>query len=244
MKIAIGFFGITRSLRNTINSIKENIFNVFEENNIEYDIFMHTYFLKNYKNERTMEKNDNVDNEEYKLLSPKYLKIDNQDDIIEKLNLTSYRKFPDPWNTNYNSVNFYILGCYSKYKLTTMIEENENNYDCIIFIRPDCLYLHKFEIDYLNLINNNTIVIPNFHLFGKFKINDRFAITSKETYKIYGKVFLELLELSKKMKLHSETILGLILTKNSININKIDFKFARVRCNGKIEKGDLKFLDE
>ena len=122
MKIAIGFFGITRSLKYTINSIKENIFNVFEEKNIEYDIFMHTYFLNSYGNKRALEgKTDIIDNEEYKLLSPKYLKIDDQDDIKKKLDLTSYRKFPDPWKTKYQSVDFFILGSYSKYMLTNMI---------------------------------------------------------------------------------------------------------------------------
>ena len=240
MKIAVGFYGITRSLKYTINSIKENIFNVFKENNIEYDIFMHTYFLKSYENKRANEKITNkIDNEEYKLLSPKYLKIDNQDDIIKKLKLTSYRSFPDPWKSDYQSVNFYILGSYSRYMLTNMIEDVEDNYDYILFIRPDCLYKNKLNLKYLNLVNYNTIIIPNFQLYSKFKINDRFAITNKETYKIYGKIFLQLLDLSKKMPLHSETILGLILDNNKINIKRLNFKFARVRCDGTIKKSDL-----
>ena len=87
MKIAIGFFGITRSLKYNINSIKQNIFNVFGENNIEYDIFMHTYFLKSYENKRAGEKTNKIDNEEYKLLSPKYLKIYDKDVFIKKFNV-------------------------------------------------------------------------------------------------------------------------------------------------------------
>jgi len=56
MKVAIGFFGITRSLKYSIESINKNIFDVFKENNIEYDIFIHTYFLKSYDNKRANEK--------------------------------------------------------------------------------------------------------------------------------------------------------------------------------------------
>jgi hypothetical protein len=247
MKIAIGFFGITRSLKYTIKSIKQNIFNVFKENNIEYDIFMHTYFLKSYENERAKEKKtDKIDNEEYKLLSPKYLKIDDQDDIIKKIILTSYRKFLDPWKTttSYQSVDFFILGSYSKYMLTNMIENVEDNYDYILFVRPDCLYRNKLDLKYLDLVNYNTIVIPDFHLYGLdaagkgMKINDRFAITNKETYKIYGQIFLQLLDLSKKMSLHSESILGLILRNNNIIVKRVNFRFARVRCNGRIDSGD------
>ena len=56
MKIAIGFFGITRSLKYTIDSINKNFFDVFKSNNIDYDIFIHSYILKSYKNNRTGEK--------------------------------------------------------------------------------------------------------------------------------------------------------------------------------------------
>ncbi len=241
MKIAIGFFGITRSLKYTIDSIEENIFNVFKENNIEYDIFMHTYFLKSYQNKRAKEeKTDKIDNEEYKLLFPKYLTIDDQDEIREKLNLTSYRKHSDPWDTNYQSVDFYILGSYSRYILTGMIENVEDNYDYILFVRPDCIYRNKFDIKYLDLVNYNTIAIPNFCLMETKagNVNDRFAITNKDTYKIYGQIFLQLLDLSKKMPLHSETILGLILFNNNIFIKHINFRFARIRCNGSIDSRD------
>ena len=53
------------------------------------------------------------------------------------------------------------------------------------------------------------ISIPNFHTYKPSKphFNDRFAITNQETYKIYGKVFDELFEISKKNPLHSETVL-------------------------------------
>ena len=37
MKIAILFWGLTRSLKYTIKSIKINVFNVLQENNIDYD---------------------------------------------------------------------------------------------------------------------------------------------------------------------------------------------------------------
>ena len=81
MKIALAFFGITRSLKYTIVSIHNKIFKILDENHIEYDIFMHTYKLNGYKNIRTHEQLDDVDNEEYKLLHPTYFQMDDQDDI-------------------------------------------------------------------------------------------------------------------------------------------------------------------
>jgi hypothetical protein len=234
MKISIGFFGITRSLKYTIKSINENILDILKENNIEYDIYIHTYYLTNYKNIRTGEiLNDyEIDNEEYKLLNPDFVEIDNQENVKKKINLSLYRTHKDPWETNYNSVDNFILAQYSKLRLTKMIYESRKNYDYILFMRPDCLYINKLPIYDFNLINDNSIIIPNFHLYGNIPFNDRFCISNKNTYKIYGEVFDLLLDISKNKPLHSETILGEIMSNNKLNIIKIPFLFSRVRFNG------------
>ena len=48
MKIAIGFFGITRSLSYTLPSIEKNIYDILKHHNIEYTVFIHTYHLTNF----------------------------------------------------------------------------------------------------------------------------------------------------------------------------------------------------
>lgn len=63
-------------------------------------------------------------------------------------------------------------------------------------------------------------------------MNDRFAITTMGTYKIYGCIFDHLLAISKKMPLHSETILGHVLKLNGINNITIPFRFRRIRIDG------------
>lgn len=259
MKIAIGFFGITRSLKYTINSIEINLLNVLHDNNIDYDIYLHTYSVnfKTYINKRTGEgvnenilNNNSIDNEEYKLLNPKYFQIDELDVIKEQLNLPEYRSNIDPYGNNYSSVDNIILGNYSKYILTNLIEKNDNEYDYVIFMRPDCEYLHKFNIkNYFNSINDKTIVIPNFAIFArkgvidmKHKINDRLCIANMKSYKIYGKTFTKLLELSKINVLHSETIIALILKNENIKNIKKPIHFIRVRYDGHVAKQDKPLL--
>jgi hypothetical protein len=234
MKVSLGFFGITRSLKHTIESINNNILDVLKLNNIEYDIYLHTYYLNNYSNKRNNEivNTTDINNAEYKLLNADYIEIDHQDTIKEKLNLSSYRTHRDPWYSDYNSVDNFILGQYSKLRLTNMIEKSKINYDYILFMRPDCLYLDKLPIDFFNLVNDNSIIIPNFHLFGTIPFNDRFCISNMKTYKIYGDVFNSLLEISKKQPLHSETILGERMHNHNLNVIKIKFNFARIRFNG------------
>ena len=243
IKVALSFFGITRSLKYTIDSIKKQILDTFKEEDIQFDIFLHTYIFKNdYTNKRTGErkKQEDINNEEYNLLNPTYKQIDVQEDVIEQLNLKQYRSKPDPWKTNYNSVDNYILGCYSKKQLVNLIEKSNNHYDYVIFIRPDCLYTTKFNKDYFKKVNDKTMCLPNFHLNGSHRVNDRFSICNMNNYKIYGNIFDSLLEISKKHKLHSETILGDILKKNKIKVEKINFRFRRMRCNGNITKNDQK----
>ena len=71
MKVALAFWGLTRSLKYTINSINEKIINILKKNNIEYKIFMHTWIVNSiYNNTRSHENNIVLDNEEYKLLNP------------------------------------------------------------------------------------------------------------------------------------------------------------------------------
>lgn len=235
MKIAIGFFGITRSLKYTIKSIKKNVFDVLRREGIDYHVFMHTYFLQDYNNPRIgdLVNDDDIDNEEYKLLNTDYLEIDNQCDVKKKLNLKSYRKHRDPWNSKYATVDNFLLGQYSKLKLTLMIEKSNINYDYVIFMRPDCLYLNELSIKYFDHVNNSTVCIPDFHLYGSLKFNDRFCILNSSTYKIYGKIFEHLLDISHREPLHSETIVAKHLKKNGIGFIKVPFKFVRIRFGGK-----------
>ena len=71
MKVCICFFGLTRSLKYTIDSINDNLFNILKPNNIQYDIYLHTYDLKILTNNRSNELECKLDIDEYKLLNPK-----------------------------------------------------------------------------------------------------------------------------------------------------------------------------
>ena len=241
-KVAIGFFGITRSLKFTRDSIYKNIFRRLKKLGYGYKIFLHTYELNNYKNIRTKESSTNIDNEEYKMLNPDYFLIENQDLVIESINPEKYRTHEDPWNTNYNSVDNFILGQYSKMKLTNMIEQSQINFDYIMFLRPDVEYLHPLEYAYFNKVVEKNISIPKFGTYKPTRphFNDRFAITNQETYKIYGKVFYELFEISKKEPLHSETVLSKYLTRNDVKYKYIRFFFKRIRIDGSVESRDKK----
>ena len=231
MKIALAFWGLTRSLKYTINSINEKILDILKKNNIDYKIFIHTWIINgNYNNARAKEKNIVVDNEEYKLLNPNFVELHDQDEFKNNINFKAFRTHKDPWNTNYETVDNFICAMFSKSRCTKLINDSKEHFDYIIFLRPDVLYKTNFDFNFLKKVDNNNICIPNFALFNKF--NDRFCISNMKTYKLYGDVFSKLFHYSKKYPLHSETFYYNLITGNGIKINYIPFYFTRVRANG------------
>ena len=120
MKIAICFYGLTRSLKYTIDSIEENIFKPLKDANIEYDIYLHTYYFEgNYNNVFGNEHNIQLDFNEYKLLNPDYFKQDDQNEVIKKIDFAKFGKNHYKKQTHNNA----ILGLYSLREATKMIEK-------------------------------------------------------------------------------------------------------------------------
>ena len=235
MKIAICFWGLARSMKYTIQSIQERIIKNFDNNNIPYKVFFHTYqVLEPYNNSRASETDIILDNNEYELLNADYISIDNQEIIKTKINLKSYRSMEDPWDTNYETMDNFILAMYSKKQLWKLVNESNESFTHYLFIRPDVLYLNDFDINWLTKINNNDIYIPKFH-HELYNFNDRMAlIKNKSIAEVYSNVFDHMLQYSIQYQLHSETFIRFILKRSfeNINIHFIEFFFNRVRANG------------
>ena len=119
MKVAIIFWGLTRSLKYTHKSIKINILNVLDLYNIDYDIYMHTYKVEApYSNKRSREFGVKLNFDEHKLIKPKIFISDNLSDVVSEIDFTQYRKNVDPWYDGFKSQNNFILAMYSKKKIT------------------------------------------------------------------------------------------------------------------------------
>jgi hypothetical protein len=76
-RVALAFYGLTRSLSYTIDSIRRNIMKPLAEAGYTYDVYLHTYDLQNLANERSGEANP-LNTTEWKLLEPDFHKITSQ----------------------------------------------------------------------------------------------------------------------------------------------------------------------
>ena len=230
--IVLAFWGLTRSLRYTYPSIRKHILDVLRSRGVCYKIVIHTYVVPGlYTNVRAGESGLVLDNEEYKLLSPDEVVVDNQEEVRSRLQLEQYRSQTDPWNNGYQTMDNFILAMYSKMRVTEMISKYSP--DGVIFLRPDVQYLHPLPMP---LLGKDEIAIPRFHLYSG--MNDRFAICTRETYLMYGNIFPVLLSYSRHFPLHSETCYARYLKHNKIRIQYVSFTFLRIRATGEIDERD------
>jgi hypothetical protein len=242
MKVALCFWGLTRSLDYTRESIESCIFQPLRDAGIEYSIFLHTYTLyRPYTNVRAGEVGLQLKNTAWRDLQPTASIVENQDTVDKTLQLTEYRSCGDPWGTPqsdpYGTLNNHIRALWSLKQVTELWTSSTESFDAVIYLRPDMLYRRKLNIEWIRNLEDTTLYMPNFHLIEG--CNDRFAIGKPSVMRIYGGRFTGALEFSRRLPLHSEKYLAFKLSLHNIHCNYINFPFRRVRANGKIHEDDM-----
>ena len=223
-KIAVCFWGLTRSLKYTLPSIQSVLASLGTPT-----IFLHTYRVKGlYTNERAHEKDIELDPDEWKDLNPDVHEIEDQEEVKTSLNVEAYRTSGDPWHNDYATLDNFILAMHSLNRVTQLMLQSKQHFTHVIFMRPDVVFKTPLKESYLSLAKRNTCVVPGFHSWGG--VNDRFAICPLPVAKRYGTRFNGLLDYSKTRKPHSETYLKHVL--QGIHIRKIPICFHRVRATG------------
>jgi hypothetical protein len=245
VRVAICFFGLTRSLKYTFPSIEKNIFEPLKNHGIKYSIFLHTYKLNTpYSNPRAGEDNIELDSNEYKMLNPDKSIIEDKEKVSMKLELEQYRSKGDPWAQekqaipgDFTTLDNHILYLWSQKQLTKLWSTDHLRYSHILMCRPDVLYQIPIDIGWFNFTSDK-IFIPNFGLCGD--VNDRFAIGRPKQMLLYGNRFDEALAYSKNYPLASEAYLIATMKKHKIKYEHVNFYFIRVRANGNKNSLDIR----
>ena len=206
MKIALLISGYLRSLKNNIESLKENLLDMYD-----VDIYIH---ITNNNEIKYLNKHISID-EVNLLLKPKVMIVTD--------NIKFYNDYNDLYNQNYK---FYVLN-----KKRKEIEKIENiKYDVVMKIRPD-VYLHeKVFIE----LNDNYICIPRDNKIDKTKLHncddkyicDIIAYAKPTIMDKYFDMFLNLELLIAKYGNINESILYNYLIDNSFEIKLIDLKYS------------------
>lgn len=209
-RVAIIFYGLTRTLKRTIEAYHENVFKVLSENSIEYDIFVHTYKLNGpYSNIWINEHIAEYENEDVEqLLHPKYFIHDDQIEISNSIDFEEYYTNLGDWSggwppelTKYVIKNM-SLALYSKKRITEVFEQHKENYDYAIITRPELLFQQKISVNLFDELTDKNIIVPSQDEFSG--CNDRFCIGKVENVLYYGKLFDHLKDYSRVKSICSE----------------------------------------
>ncbi len=229
VKVAVCYWGLTRSTKYVYPTHFTCIFDVLTEHNIAYDVYLHTWEIPSGPQRVQGNTVDiPVDYEEYSLLKPTYFVRDNQESFTKDLEWEQY-SCGMGWTPVMILNHFCALE--SLNRVTDMVINSGNEYDFIMYVRPDVCFLTKLNTkDFINL-KDNQVAIPDFDHFGGY--NDRFAILPFPISKIYGKRIESLPLYGLKKPIHSETFVKDTLDENELEVVLMDdFRFVRVRPDG------------
>jgi hypothetical protein len=239
-KVAICYWGMTRSTKIIYESHITNLYIVLKKNNIDFNVFMHTWETKNNMN-IVWEKNCNVpiDYDEYKLLNPNYYKIEKQNEFLNTINFENYfdQKLynihggdtPNEWRPQL--IMNHLCALESQKRVYNMVIESNNTYDFIIYIRPDVKITNSFDINWLKM--NFDIIIPSYDHHEGY--NDRFAILPFDNALKYSTRIDEIIEFRKNHgRIVSEKYVKYIVSTYYSNVKFIDFMMKIIRPDGSI----------
>lgn len=233
-KIAICYWGLTRSTKNVFYTHYSNFFNILKNNGHSYDVFMHTWKTDEnliWENKSSVP----IDYEEYKLLSPNYYQLDEQDIFLDSITFSNY--FDEELYKQHGGYTQYewipqlirnhLCALESQKRVTNMVLTKDKKYDYVIYIRPDVMIHNEFNIDFLN-VNEKCISIPIKDQEEGY--NDRFAIMNYNDCDKYGKRIDEIIEFRKNHgRIVSEKYVKFIIDKYFEKVNFIDFDFTLTR---------------
>jgi hypothetical protein len=238
-KVAIVMFGLTRSLPNTIQSLQQHLFDIFSENNIEYDIYQHTYIFRNkYLNKWSKEEIDTYPNNDFTIIPALKRNIEYQEDVIETIDFDEYYTQPTTWTGEWDPnfgkyvIRNMILGYRSRKHAFQLVEPNLTQYSHVLFIRPDLELLEPFDLSIFSLLKgkNNMVCIPEQDSFSG--VNDKVLVCNSEAARSIGYLFDELLPYSKENQIVAENFLFRKLEEYNLKITLIDWphRVLRMSC--------------
>ena len=230
---------MTRSLKKVFDSQQQHIFSVLKQNNISYQIFMHTW--KTTDNTQRVF-NDHIetliDTNDYKIVCPDYYQIDDQNVFETSINIRNYfdaQLFHDKGDCHDGEwfpllILNHLCSLESQKRGIQMVEKsvsNGNSYKFVMFLRPDVRIKTPLPIQSI-LSNIDKVSVPDENHYEGY--NDRFAIMSYENSKIYGKRIDGIKQYRKtKGRIVSEKYIKYVLDENSIKVNLLDFHFDIIR---------------
>ena len=232
-RIAICFFGITRSLKHTIDSIERNVLNPARRSGT-VTVLSHFFQQDRIDNPRSGESGA-LDTEEYRLLPNDWIELEPPETCLERWDFEGLKAHGDYWNDDFRSLRNLVHQQHSLHRVTCAALETDP--DLVLFCRPDLHYHDSFEGQITQALKDRlpTVRLPDWEAWrGR---NDRFAIArGTRAIRAYG----QRIEVAKKFclwceePLHAERLLAYALRRRLVRVKTFPLRASRTRTNGTV----------
>ena len=231
-RIAIGFFGVTRSLKWTLPSIRENVIEPARQLG-EVRLFAHLYQQTHITNPRSGE-NDPLDPDEYRLLECDEIALEEPGPCLQAARYDWILSHGDAFHDGGKSLANLVHQLHSLQVVGQMI--NSWKPDVVVLARPDLKYhdsLGEAISRHLQL-PADVLSLPNWQWYGGY--NDRIAVCGALAGNVYTNRLNVIPRYLEKTggPLPAERFLKFCLHDKGILPKEIPIRASRVRANGKV----------
>ncbi len=242
MRCFVGFFGLTRSVRQTVESIRTGFYEPLAAAGITTLRAGHFNLPDSIDNPRSGEATIVPDRNEGALLDLELSWVEPQrhDTISREWEIG--RCFPDAFGDHYRSLANLCHQLRSLDRLWSLLELlGVQPDDAVLLLRPDLVYLDTLGIEnhLLPLLAGQAdMVVPAWQSWGG--LNDRFAFCTGYAAKVYATRISRLEAGCMAIgMMHAERFLNWVVQQQGLSVLQTDFRAARLRANGTIAANDM-----
>ncbi len=239
--VALCFFGLTRSLHLTVDSIRHSIIDPLLLNDVKITIYLHTYNSTSVTNRRSAENAATADWTAYRLLQPHQWQVDDASAVDQELfdpYMKLWLKHGDAWageTAEHTTLRNFIKQLYSLKQVTNMWVNDSSHFDLVLYLRSDLWFFNQLDVKELGKAAQHPrrIYTPSFHKWEG--LNDRLAFGTPDVMTIYGNRLDVAINFAQQKALHAEHFLLDVATKAGLDVTgQSTLLFERVRATGEL----------
>ena len=230
VKVAVCFWGLTRSLWATKDSLRHAVFDPLAQEGYNVTTYLHTFRVEE-------EDGSPVFWEHYKWLEPDHVMVESISDVEsnpDTPDLTEFKKAGDWWGNDFKSLTNLRLALHSLHAVTSLWAGQTDSFDIVLYTRSDIWFFNQLAISEVQSVlkSPKAIFVPSFDSWNG--VNDRFAFGHPSAMQAYGSRLLLAREYLKHLPLQSEVFAKHALDNMLLIIRPSTIRFTRVRASGEI----------
>ena len=228
--VAVCFWGLSRSLWATKDSLRHSIFDPLAQQGYRTTTFLHTFRVE-------QENGAAIFWEQYKWLRPDHALVESVADVDQAPDtpdLDLIKRAGDPFGNAFVSVANVRLALHSLNAVTTLWADHPRSFDVVLYTRSDVWYFNQLSITELQQVFNSSRILftPEFDAWTG--VNDRFAFGHPAAMHTYGSRLKLVKEYLQHSPLHAESFLKYALETKQLEVRPSSIRFTRVRASGEI----------